>query len=276
MGIVNITDLSLVYTGGSNNNDPDLSLGGSPSNYPLTSNINNLFDNVDEATASSGNVDYRCIYIFNNNVADTFYNLRIYIEYVTGDESQIQFGITKITEVQNININNTTGGSFDVSYKPPNQSTTETRTVVYDSDPATWAANIQSQIRSIPTLDGISVSVSGNFTNRIFNITFDGNDYRSHDLLTVDGTNLTGSSPTISVSRSVTGSPINSVPVSLDVSTTPPSGVTFYDSSAIATIGNLYPEEGFPLWFKRTVFQNSSPVSGEGFKLKIIANPVQV
>jgi hypothetical protein len=52
--------------GGSSNSDPDASLGGDMSSVELSGTaLNNLFDDVDESEASSGDIEYRAFDIYN-------------------------------------------------------------------------------------------------------------------------------------------------------------------------------------------------------------------
>lgn len=271
--MVSAIDLVVVLTGGSNNTDPNLSIGGDPSSQPLIGVLNNLYDNVDEDEALVGQVEYRCIYIFNNNSVDSFYNTEIIIRSQVEGGASIEVGIDAKHESQRLALaGSPTGGSFDISYTPPG-GTLETRTVNYDPDPATWATNLQTAINSIDSLD-CTVSVGGTFVNRIFNINF--TDYRSHDFLTIDLTNLTGGATTSSVSKTVAGSPINSVPSLLEIDTTAPNGVDFYTPSLAEPIeiGTLYPEEGFPIWVKRTVAAATDAIENDGFQLRIITRPI--
>lgn len=275
---VSASDIVIVLTGGSNNYDPNLSIGGLPSSYPVPNVLNNLFDNITEETAVSGITDYRCVYIFNNNSLYTAYNLQVYTTELENAVSTIKIGVNSSAEIQKITINGTvTGGSFQISYKPPNQDAVEYRTVNFSADPATWALNLKNELLTIPTIDEINVSVSGTFTSRIFNIEFPSvTDRRSHDLFGINVSGLTGTSITGSASKIKPGGPINAIPTLLDVSTTVPYDVTFYETNNLTTlfIGNLYPEEGFPLWIKRTVPENSESVSGDGFNLKILASTI--
>lgn len=282
------TDIVTVLTGGSSNVNPNLSIGGIPSNQPIFGSLNSLFDNAAQIEADNGMTDYRCIYVFNNNSNDSFYDVKTYSISIANTTSEIQLGITKINEIQKITIQGSVdGGSFNISYKPPTQDETETKTVAFSGDPSTWATNLQNELNSIPTFENIIVDVSGTFISRIFNINF--NDFRSHDLLGLSISNLTvggipqsewsdDGNPNVvvgSVSKTITGSPINSIPVLLDSQTTTPNGVTFFNSSTEAVeIGTLYPEEGFPLWIKRTVAAGTSPIAGDGFTLRIIASPI--
>ncbi len=60
-------NLIFTLTGGASNSDPDASLGGVGSSVELgTTALNNLFDDVDSAEASAGDVEYRAIDIYNN------------------------------------------------------------------------------------------------------------------------------------------------------------------------------------------------------------------
>lgn len=249
-----------------------------PSSYPVSGALNNLFSNVTETTAISGTTDYRCLYIFNNNSLYTVYNLQVYTTELENTISTIEIGINSSSEIQKITINGTvTGGSFQVSYKPPNQDTVEYRTVDYNADPATWAINLKNQLLTIPTIDEINVSISGTFVSRIFNIEFSSvTDKRSHDLFGINTSGLTGTSITGSASKIKPGGPINSIPTLLDASTTVPYDVTFYETNNLTNlfIGNLYPEEGFPLWIKRTVPENAESIAGDGFNLKILASTI--
>ena len=87
------TDLVVTLTGGSSNSNPNLSIGGDPSSYPVTGQLNNLFDNVAREEASVGSISYRCIYIFNNNSVDTIYNLQLYTLNIVNTISTIELGI---------------------------------------------------------------------------------------------------------------------------------------------------------------------------------------
>ena len=273
--VATASDVIIVLTGGSSNNNPDLSIGGNPSNVPVGTSLNNLFDDVSEVDANAGLTDYRCIYIFNNNSTDSMYNFKVYIESETAGGGGVELGLEEVHEFQKTIISGpVTGGYFSVSYTPPG-SDEYTVDVDYDPDPATWASNFETAISSIPTLD-CTITVGGQFENRIFNITFA--DYRSHDLLGIDTSNLTGTGIDSSVSKSISGAPVNSIPSSLDVATTAPTGVTFLyaDATDPFVIGTLLPEEGFPLWVKRFVVAGTEAIASDGFKLRIRTDPIEI
>lgn len=264
-------DLVIVLTGGNSNTSPNLSLGGDPSSQPLIGVLNNLFDNVSAAEAEAGRVDHRCVYIFNNNSNDTMYDMQYYIESEVAGGANIQTGISKKNEKQKITITGpVTGGSYEISYTPPGEEDPVVETVSFNADTATWAINLENAINAIPTLD-VSVSAGGTFENWIFTITF--TDYRSHDLLDLDVSGLTGTGTiTGDITRTVVGAPVNSIPPELESETTPPNGINFTD--ALTAIGPLYPEEGFPLWIQRTVPEGTEAVAEDGFNIRITFVPI--
>lgn len=73
-------EIKFYYTGGSSNQTPGNSLGGTGSTYALTVGINNLFDNVLASEASAGDVEYRAIDIININASsEALYNAKCWI-----------------------------------------------------------------------------------------------------------------------------------------------------------------------------------------------------
>ena len=83
-------NLVLVYSGGSDNQNPALSIGGEPSIYPIANNLHNLFNNI------SINDTFRCIYLFNNS--HDVYDLKIYTE----NNENIELGFKFAHEIQEI------------------------------------------------------------------------------------------------------------------------------------------------------------------------------
>lgn len=68
MAVIESTDIKVYLSGGSSNTDPDASLGDAISSTELTNNsLHNLFDKVTATEASSGDTEYRCVYIKNEN-----------------------------------------------------------------------------------------------------------------------------------------------------------------------------------------------------------------
>ena len=63
--------LEFRLTGGSDNTDPNASLGGAMSSTTITSGqLNNLFDDVQPDEASSGDSEYRAIDVYNSGDAE--------------------------------------------------------------------------------------------------------------------------------------------------------------------------------------------------------------
>lgn len=268
-------DIIMVLTGGQSNTDPYLSIGGEPSVQPVQGILNNLFDNVSDEDATLGITDYRCVYIFNNNSTDSLFNFQLYVDDDYADGAEIALGILKQKELQKVQINGVvTGGSFDVTYGE------EMETVDYDPDAAIWADNFITALNNLPNLTDINVVVSGTSSARIFNVYFDNDDdYRYHPLLSLDITDLTGTtSITKSVARTRTGSPINTEPVLLEADTTVPNNISFgtHDIDDPLLIGTLRGMEGFPLWIRRYIPAGTASKSNDGFKIKIIVGLVEV
>lgn len=74
------TDLKFYISGGATgggNTDPDLGLGGT-----ITSTLagTDLFDNITSTEATSGEDEYRLIFVKNTNNADTAYSVKVWIQ----------------------------------------------------------------------------------------------------------------------------------------------------------------------------------------------------
>lgn len=74
-------DILFRLSGGAANSNPNLSLGGAISSTAAGTNI---FDNVSSAEASSGDTEYRCIYVKNNHGTLTLTTAKIYISNPNG------------------------------------------------------------------------------------------------------------------------------------------------------------------------------------------------
>lgn len=84
--------LEFRLTGGSDNTDPDASLGGEMSSEKLSSTaMNNLFDNVSPAEAADGDVEYRAIDVYNSGDAEA-QSVEIYMSAETSSpNSKLDF-----------------------------------------------------------------------------------------------------------------------------------------------------------------------------------------
>jgi|OM-RGC.v1.023313865 hypothetical protein len=85
--------LEIRLTGGAANSDPDASLGGTMSSETISATaLNNLFDNVSAAEASSGDTEYRAIDVYNAGDA-TAKSVQAWISTESpSDDSEIEFG----------------------------------------------------------------------------------------------------------------------------------------------------------------------------------------
>lgn len=75
MAIVS-SDIKYLLSGGASNSDTSASLGGVKSSVAA----NNYFDDVSSAEASTGDVEYRCIYVHNNHATLTLIGAKIFIQ----------------------------------------------------------------------------------------------------------------------------------------------------------------------------------------------------
>jgi len=235
-------DIVFVYSGGSNNIDPNKSIGGSPS-INIIENINNsLFDDVVEANF----IDYRCFYIFNNSETDSLYDSYIYLNNSIRTVSECQLGVSRLTDLQVISFSETpVSGDFILRYENDN-----TPTVTWNSNPNIFIQNLQESLNSLDLLSGVKVET---LSTNSFSILFLENDnYRNHDLLVVQENNLSPSIE-IGISKNSQGQPINSISPLLPTRTTAPYNVEFYstDSQSKLYIGDLRPKDGVPIWIRR-------------------------
>lgn len=78
------SDIEYRLSGGASNTDPDAALGGAMSTVGggliTTAVLNNLFDDVTGDEGSSGDVEYRCIYIRNNHGSLTLSSAKLWIQ----------------------------------------------------------------------------------------------------------------------------------------------------------------------------------------------------
>lgn len=261
-----MSDITMYLSGGSSNVNPNLSLGGEISTTTVSSIAkNNLFADVSSSHAKQGEIVYRCIYVKNTNVGTTW-NMNAYLSDDVPEGSLISIGTTFKTEVQRIGVNGTaTGGYFNVSYLDETPIS-----VSWSASVATWANNLQTALNSIPGLQDIIVvgsQVSG-YTD--FRIEFSGDGNNKYYSILVCDNHLTGAT-SISVNKIFDGSPINSIAQSLPNETSSPSEVEFIYPTVDSplSIGNVMPNDYFPVWIKRTTPVNTTSIQDDGFTLRI-------
>lgn len=268
--------INFYLSGGSNNNNPNLSLGGMPSKYAIAlSGTNNLFDNVTAEQAKNGNIEYRCFYIFNDSVDKYLYNCSTYLIQTGSEASNVELGIHQNNDVHKIQISGqVNSGSLKLGYED------EIFQVNWNGNLADFAENIEYELNSLPYLNDVYVQATGGGTSRSINITFGGEDgNKNHELIKIIENNLLygSSAPTISVTKTSEGSPINSIAIQTNFTELAPNNIQFYttDVDERISLGKLSPGDGCPVWVKRTINSNNADaVEGDGFIFKLIGSPI--
>lgn len=115
------SEMLFCLSGGSANAAPSLSIGGGKSNTTITDGtLNNLWDDVSAAEASTGDVEYRGIFLMNTNTTLTLSNARVWISATTsaaGDEWAI------CTDTSGTNTSNTMSSCTNESTSPAGTGT---------------------------------------------------------------------------------------------------------------------------------------------------------
>ena len=269
------SDITFVLSGGSLNSDPLQSIGGDPSNQIILPGIDNLFNDITPEQAISGYTDYRCAYVFNNNSVDSFYHSTTFLANQISGGSTIQIGVLNLLDIQKITlIGIPSSGDFQIKYNAG--YVTPTLTINYDSDVDAFAANLQSQLDTIPQITGTTVTGLLSGSSTIFTIVFSGEGQnRYHDPITLIANNLVGTTD-INILKTQNGSPINSIASLLDFPTSVPFGVIFgsYSSASPISIGTMLPLDGVPIWLKRTTPVNSAAVLNDAVTFSFRGNPL--
>lgn len=261
------SDIEFFLSGGPTNSNPNNSIGGLPSSFPLLGSANNLFPDISSEIASSGKTDYRCFYISNESTSDSLIDAEVYFEEQGTGGSVVQMGLDRSTEIQKLNIIGVVlSGSLTIRYK-------STQLIVpWGSSAGQFETNLQTQISSVSPGVVVSTSILGNSYN--FTVSF--SDNRSHSLLEVFSNGLVGNDqPIASFSRVTSGSPINSVAPILSVDTVAPARVLFSSptSESKLELGTMMPRDKVPVWVKRLTSPNTDYMESDHFSFKIIGRP---
>lgn len=265
MTTINMGNIELLLSGGSNNADSKRSIGGNISNFPITGTANNLFPDLSSSEAVSGKTDYRCFYVKNSNQIN-IYDVAIRIGSQISNGSYAEIGVSKTTEAQRIDV---TGASISGAVTLTIGSTPISMN--WGSSPFGFSASLFNALSYVGIETQVSHSVFGNTAS--FIVTFSGkDDNRNWPTMQVQQNNLTGYDPPVILIRKMAqGQPINSSAPLLVTDTAPPSGVVF--QSGLINIGTLRPNDYFPVWVKRITQPGTQFSENDGFSFKISGKP---
>jgi len=260
-------------SGGEDNLNPLLSLGGEISSYAVSGDANGLFPDLSDASVREGYTDHRCLYVFNGS-PQALENASIHVAEPDLGESRVLLGLKKRSESQVISV---TGPVF-FGYVTFSFENTEFSSV-WSGSPDAFASGIVSGFAGIG-VEGVSVSLS--FVGNIhrFTVLFGGdNDNKAHPLIQVSESALEGvETPSVSVSRQMGGLPINSTAYSIATPETIPANVDFVATSASNRlyVGTLGPGDYFPVWVKRATPSRSESKQGAKFELRVAGTITEV
>lgn len=266
-------DIQFKLSGGRNNSNPSLSIGGEMSSFPVIGTVNNIFRDVTKEEALSGKTDYRCVYIHNESDSETLFNTSLAIDAQGSAGSNVQMGISIATEIQTLQIKgNPTSGSLVLLYG------SRTFEVNWSSNFSTFADSFISSL-NLPGTTAQLFALGGGVqsgASQELNLTlqFSGNqDKRSHPRIEIKSNNLIGvDKPIVTFARSVSGAPVNSTAPTVASEIANPNGVIF--SSQPIQIGELRPGDKIPIWFKRNTPPATQFSDKDFFVLRISGSPL--
>lgn len=273
---VTAEDISIVLSGGINNLDPNLSLGGDPSTTQIRDNlINNLFSDVTPDQAETGYEDYRCFYIFNDG-DDPIYNVELWIESQVDGGASIELGVEEADELQRITLSGAipTAGTATFAYDGAEF------TIGTFTDLAEAAQAIQDGFNSLVDEDDnrlletveVTTPSSLNSPTIIFDVLFANKDgKRNHSLIELAEDAYVPTQATLTITVVQQGGPVNTIAPEIANDITAPGGVNFFaptQQSPISVV-KLNPAEGFPIWVRRTTPEGEESVANDGATLRI-------
>lgn len=275
--MINPSDIIFVLSNGSyppTNSDPNESLGSTPSNVGVGTSLENLFQNITTEEASSGVIDYRCFYVFNDSATDDLPSTSIYLDGQLDSPVQLSIGVNTVDDVQTLTINGTpTGGSIILNYDGSN-----TASITYSviSGVTGFATAIQNALNALSELSGVTCTGINFGTYQQYTITFSGDDGNRYQPTLIVSNSLTGTGVNTTMAKAINGSPINSIAPLITSSLSAPAGINFIQTSISNKkyIGLLKATEGFPIWIRRSIPSqtNASNQSGAIFKITGIPN----
>ena len=269
-------DIQFLLSGGLQNKNPLLSIGGEPSRTKITKTLNNLFDDVTNQQANSGSIDYRCLYIKLISTNEKLINTSVFLRKEASIGANIKLGLSITNEVQVLTIaGNPVGGSFRLSFEEKSSqgtTTSQTRTILWIPDVVIMSQRITALINSLGNLNGVTCVGQQTSTNYDFVITFAGMaSGRAQELLTV----IDDQGLNVIVSRIQSGGPINRIAPNIGDVNNPPNQVTFVPSARKEPIeiGTILPGDFLAVWIKREVIPGIKTVHPDNFGLKIMGKP---
>ncbi len=273
---VTVDDISLVLSGGVNNLNPNLSLGGDPSSKQVVSAlVNNLFSNVTPDQAEDGYEDYRCFYLFNDSDS-TVYNIEIWIESEVENGASLELGVAQADEIQRITISQAlpTAGQVTLSYEGHDFDLD-----AFD-DLGEAALSLEASLLSLvddndeALLEEVQVTSPSSISSSvyIFDVLFTGKEgSRNHSLIEVEQDAFVPTQTDVTVTVTQDGTPVNTIAPEIATEFTAPPNVSFYSPTQEEpiTVYKLKPAEGFPIWLKRSTEEDTASVANDGATLKI-------
>ena len=255
-------DTSFFLSGGSNG-DPLLSLGGERSLAEVESD---LFDDFKPEETSTGLEDYRCIYVV-NDLSNTLKDIRIWVEVNPLSDTVTTFGIYEKDDVQEVTLEFFTGaGSFILDFDGYDVE------VKASPDLDTFAQNFQNSLRSSTPLTDVKVRTRLFDDTVTFVVTFTGSDgNKEQPGFALKLNDLVGK-PSINIEKTIIGSPTNATAEIITTDITVPINPKFFETTRVSPIvvPLLNPNEGFPLWIRRTILPNPIATQNDGFVLKVL------
>jgi hypothetical protein len=246
-------DISFWLSGGKKNSKADNSLGGPISIYQIE---DNLFNDVTFQEAITGSVANRCFYIKNNSKKEILKDLTLSIDETSSD-AIIELGVMFRGEIQGIIVNGKPDrGFFQILYllkQGGHTYTAITRQINWNTNSSQVADNIAAALNSSDNIEGVKCVGSESGSGFDFIVTF--RHGRQQELLGV----INEIGVDMSVMRVQAGGPINSVAPNIGFENNTPNGVKFYKTSSSdpLKIGDLYPHDIMPVWFRRTISPNA-------------------
>jgi len=251
--------LKYYYSGGFDNQDPLLSIGGEISNSIININEENIFNNISQDLYKKGLIDYRCLYL--RNISNKrIHKLSLFLDdFFKGATFNLGFNLKN--EIQTITIS---GGNFINNQYIIFSYDEHKFKVKYNRNINIFKSNFQTSIRKIYTLKDVIVEGVHAGGNNVLNIKFVGYaGYKQHQLIKVHSFNLTPS-PMIYIVKKQVGSPINFIENKINNVYLEPSNVNFLNLNDKIEFGLLEIGDFLPIWLRREVFSGIIPIEDDG------------